>query len=99
MEKNGNTSVIVPTAEVKLGKYTAKFTEENLQDLYDLIKFVKEDLLDSIREYDDFIIAAYREDNSRAEECMKSLDGLRGFVWWFEQVKGIEIILENVRKD
>lgn len=95
MAKNGNTSVIVPTAEVKLGKYTAKFTEENLSDLYDLIKFVKEDLMDSIRQYDDFIIAAYREDNSRAEECMKSLDGLRGYVWWFEQVKCIEIKCEK----
>ena len=95
MAKNGNTSVIVPTAEVKLGKYTAKFTEKNLSDLYDFIELVKEDLMDSIRKYDDFIIAAYREDNSMADECMKSLDGLRGFVWWFEQVKGIEIKCEK----
>ena len=86
MAKKENIAEIKPIAEVKLGKYTAKFTEENLSDLYDLIKFVKEDLLDSIRQYDDFIIAAYREDNSRAEECMKSLDGLSGYVWWFEQV-------------
>ena len=93
-KKDENTSAIVPIAEVKLGKYTAKLTEANLQDLYDLIQFVNGSMVNTIREYDDFIIAAYREGNSNAEECMKSLDGLRGYVYWFNTVKDISIVRE-----
>ena len=97
-KKDENTSVIVPMAEVKLGKYTAKFTEANLRDLFDLIEFVKDGMMDSIRQYDDFLIEVFREDNSKAEECMKGLDGLRGYAWWFNRVAEIEVRHEKSEK-
>lgn len=90
-KKDENTSVIIPIAEVKMGHVTARFSAKALEDLYYLKDFVEKDLMDSIRKYDDFIIEAYRDDNSKAEECIKSLDGLRGYVCWFERVKAIDM--------
>ena len=94
MKKEGCAQV-VPTAEVRLGRYVAKFTEKDLQELYDLIEFVRDDLMNTIRKYDDFIIDAFREDNTKAEVCMRNLDGLRGYVWWFNRVVGIDIKRED----
>ena len=94
-KKDENTSVIVPMAEVKMGHVTARFSAKALEDLYYLKDFVEKDLMDTIREYDDFIIEAYRGDNGKAEECIKRLDGLRGYVWWFERVKAIDMTWEK----
>lgn len=99
MAKKENSSVIIPTAEVKMGHVTAKFTKEALEDLYYLKDFVEKDLIDTIREYDDIIIDAYRGDNDKAAECMKHLDGLRGYVWWFERVKAIDMTWESEKKE
>ena len=44
-----------------------------------------------INEYYDYFLEAYAEDPSRAEEYIKRMDGLRGFAWWFDQVKDIDI--------
>ena len=94
-EKKENTSAIIPIAEVKLGKYTAKITEQNLEDLFDLIEMVHDGMMDSIREYDDFIIEVFREDHTKAEECMKALDGLRGYAWWFNRLAEIDVKREK----
>ncbi len=94
-KKDENTSIIVPMAEVKMGHVKARFSTEALEDLYYLKDFVNKDLMPAIREYDDFIIGAYRNDANKAEQCIKLLDGLRGFVWWFERVKEIDITWES----
>ena len=94
-KKDENTSAIVPIAEVKLGRYTAKITEQNLSDLYDLIEFVRDGMMESIRKYDDFLIEVFREDHTKAEECMRGLDGLRGYAWWFNRVAEIDVKCEK----
>lgn len=93
--KKEETTEIKPIAEVKMGHATARFSTEALEDLYYLKDFVNKDLMPAIREYDDFIIGAYRNDAKNAEQCIKLLDGLRGFVWWFERVKEIDITWES----
>lgn len=90
-----NVAKVEPVAEVKMGHVTARFTTKALEDLYDLKDFVENDLLATIREFDDIIIEAYRENNDKAAECMKRLDGLRGYVWWFERVKAIDMTWES----
>ena len=95
MSKDSGTAKIEPMAEVKMGHVTARFTTKALEDLYYLKDFVEKDLLATIREFDDMIIDAYRENNAKAAECMKRLDGLRGYVWWFERVKEIDMTWES----
>ena len=84
-------TTIQEVAEVHLGEYVARFTEEDLKKLYDLVDFVNDMMHDCIKEYYDYFLEAYVEDNSRAEEYIKRMDGLRGFAWWFDQVKDIDI--------
>ena len=90
-KKEDNVAKVEPVAEVRLGEYVARFTEENLKDLLDLVEFVNEDMHSSINEYYDYFLDIYSNDRSRAEELMKQMDGLRGYAWWFDRVKDFDI--------
>ena len=84
-------TTIQEVAEVRLGEYVARFTEKDLKNLFDLVDFVNDMMHGCINEYYDYFLEAYAEDPSRAEEYIKRMDGLRGFAWWFDQVKDIDI--------
>ena len=95
--KKENCTQIVATAEVRLGDYVAKLTEENLRSIKDVADFARECLRDSIREYDDFIINHYNENHKDAEVCIGLLGGLRGFVSLFEDIGKIDIKYDKAR--
>lgn len=84
-------TTIQEVAEVRLGEYVARFTEKDLKNLAELVDFVNDMMHSCINEYYDYFLEAYAEDPSRAEEYIKRMDGLRGFAWWFDQVKDIDI--------
>lgn len=92
-----NCTQIVPTAEVRLGNYVAKFTEKNLEDLKDVVSFARDSVKESIRKYDDFIIRHYNDNREDADLCMRLLDGLRGYVYFFELIEGIEVKYEPAK--
>ena len=84
-------TTIQEVAEVRLGEYVVRLTEKDLKNLFDLVDFVNDMMHGCINEYYDYFLEAYAEDHSRAEEYIERMDGLRGFAWWFDQVKDIDI--------
>ena len=95
--KKEDCTQIVPTAEVRLGDYVAKFTEENLRDISVVAEFARDSARDSIKRYDEFIIGWYNENRKDADRCMRMLDGLRGYVDLFEYIGNIDIKYEPAK--
>lgn len=95
--KKESCTQIVPTAEVRLGDYVAKFTEENLKDLKDVAEFARDSAMESVKVYDEFIIGWYNENHKDADKCMRLLDGLRGYVSLFGYIGNIDIKYEPAK--
>jgi hypothetical protein len=95
--KKESCTQIVPTAEVRLGDFVAKFTENDLSNLKDVAEFANESVEESVRKYDDFIINHYNEIHEGADKCMRLLDGLRGYVHLFKLVGEIEVRYEPAK--
>lgn len=90
-KKDENTSVIVPMAEVRLGNFVAKFTEKDLDRLYNIGDFVKDGFKDSILEIQDYIISTYDVfSKNNAGNIVHLLSRLHGYLDIFEAIGEID---------
>lgn len=92
MAKKENTSVIIPTAEVRLGDYVAKFTEKDLRELDDMREHIKGGFKDSILEIQDYIISTYDVfGKNNAGTIVHLLSRLHGYLDFFKGLGEIDV--------
>lgn len=92
MAKKENSSVIVPTAEVRLGDYVAKFTEKDLRELDDMREHIKDGFKDNILEIQDYIISTYDEfTENNAGKIIQLLNSLHGYLDFFKGLGEIDV--------
>lgn len=92
MAKKENTSVIIPTAEVRLGDYVAKFTEKDLRELDGMREHIKDGFKDNILEIQDYIISTYDEfTENNAGKIIQLLNSLHGYLDFFEGLGEIDV--------
>ena len=92
MAKNGNTSVIVPTAEVRLGNYAAKFTEKDLVELNDVHEYIKDGFKENILEIQDYIISTFDVFSKNHDgKIVQLLIRLHGYLDLFEFIGKMDV--------
>ncbi len=83
MAKKENIAEIKPIAEVQLGGFVLRLTEEEMSLLKDINDYVKDGFKDSILEVQDYIISTYdqftKENSGKVVQLLSSLHGYLDF--------------------
>ena len=89
-------SEIKPIAEVKLGGFVLRLTEEEMSLLKDINDYVKDGFKDSILEVQDYIISTYDQfTKENSGKVVQLLSSLHGFLDFFKCLGELDIKYED----